>query len=212
MGCDIHMYLEFVEREDYVSSIAKFNLSRNYTLFSLMAGVRTYEGSRVIYQPRGLPDKIGWVAEYDNELYVVDRETDEEHSVSRENALKWIERGVSKWTNDQEKWVTHPDWHNHSWLNAEELDRVREVYESMEFPRSAWYQANEHIDPNRALIPEGATMTDVTITRTNDYRSSPYRVEVGPYEKAVFPNAYAALLASLKALGENGRIVFWFDN
>lgn len=212
MGCDIHMYLETVDSSDWPRSIAKFNLGRNYTIFSLMAGVRSHENKRIIYQARGLPENIGWMAEYDNELYVVDGDTSEDRHVSRETALGWISRGVSRWTNDSKKWVTHPDYHSHSWLTADELDRVKEVYESALFPRSSWYQDTPEINRKSYLMPEGVTSNDITVTEVSTYTSYPYLVEIGPMSKSPFPAEYEALLAAMKALGESSRVVFWFDN
>ena len=213
MGADIHMYLEFVDSEDWVSSVAKFSLDRNYTIFCLMAGVRSYERSRTIYPPRGLPEKVGWEADHYNTLYVIDKDTNEEHYTSRETAEGWVERGISKWVDDNLQRVTHPDWHSHSWLTAEEFRQVKDTYETLEFPRAVWYQKEPEMDlAKEYMLPEGATLTDVAVSFSKDYQSSPYRVEVGPKTKAVFPPRYEALLAALKALGENGRIVFWFDN
>jgi len=71
MGCDIHMYVEYKvddgewkaheqhieEVEDEYKSVRSVTATgRNYDLFGLLAGVRTYSDGRV--KPKGLPKNI----------------------------------------------------------------------------------------------------------------------------------------------------------
>lgn len=211
------MYLEYEETlpdgEKYITSVSRFSLSRNYTIFALMAGVRAYEGSTVLFGPRGLPEKVGWEADYDNTLYVVEGETNEEYCVSRERAERWVASGSSQWTTADKRWVTQPDWHSHSWLTLEEFEQVRDAYESIEYFTASWFQESPEVDLSRhAFISKDIDLHDITVTKTSDYRSMPYRVDVGPKRRETFPVRYRALLAALRELGEGGRIVFWFDN
>lgn len=134
MGCDIHVYLELVEEisvdKEYIYSVAEFYPGRNYWLFSLMAGVRNDSNPNLLlFPPKGLPKEVGYIARYENELFVPENYTGEERTTSRENADKWIAAGKSKQGYHGEKWVTNPDWHSHSWLTTKEMEVVKERYE-----------------------------------------------------------------------------------
>lgn len=137
MGCDIHCYLQYTNTygEDepvYVHSWGgRINPGRNYSMFSLMAGVREYGDRKALFQPRGLPEKIGWQAEADNRFFVSDDKSDYERYVTWEDARKWVEKGYSILQTVAEgryTYVTNPDWHSHSWLNAKELGKVFTAY------------------------------------------------------------------------------------
>lgn len=77
MGCDIHMYVEYKrknksvwENGDYFTKGGtwaeedgyerkELHGSRNYTLFTTLAGVRDYgEGSPMVAEPKGLPEDV----------------------------------------------------------------------------------------------------------------------------------------------------------
>lgn len=128
MGCDIHAYIDYDEyvydNKKHVSCIAELHLGRNYELFGLMAGVRCPD--LALFSPRGLPENFSWHTKYENELMVLEKESDcdEDHTCSREAAERWVKSGVSKWTNDKHNYVTHPDWHSHSYLYVNELKQV----------------------------------------------------------------------------------------
>lgn len=205
MGCDIHLYLEHVDKDrDRVDDIAKFSLGRDYFMFSLMAGVRSEDGS-ALFAPRGAPDDMGWRARGDYHVW-----PDENHS--RETIEDWVRSGSSIWVDKERGRATHPDWHSTSWLTTAEMEQVKVAYEEREFARQSWYQATKTITPDRLAMIPGATMDDVTITPGESYYHADYYVEIGPKTKDVFPPGYAALLAAMQALGEGARIVFWFDN
>lgn len=74
MGCDIHMYVEYKRKNENVWKTGDYFVkggvwaeddgyarkelhgSRNYTLFTTLAGVRDYgEGNSIVSEPRGLP-------------------------------------------------------------------------------------------------------------------------------------------------------------
>lgn len=134
MGCDIHPYLDFFRSNDekdepYVQSFGALHISRDYALFAIMAGVRNYDNAlEPIAEPRGLPEHNSYVVNGDNTLYITDRETDESGYTTRERAEKWVASGSSKWVNEGQTRVTHPDWHSHSWLTTAEMEEVIRRY------------------------------------------------------------------------------------
>lgn len=114
MGCDIHCYIEHLEKDDkrWKSFGGHINPGRNYWAFGRLAGVR-HDGSPHV-APRGLPGDLGFSAAEDNTVYVDDS--------NRQRAESWVANGISKWTSIHHNFVTHPDWHSHSWLTADEWD------------------------------------------------------------------------------------------
>jgi hypothetical protein len=131
MGCDIHAYIEHVLVGDdegskgfdgYVFSLTgKFSLPRDYLMFSLMAGVRAYGDEKPLFEPRGLPKKLGHKAEDDYYLRVDDEQAklDVEGVCSRDKADYWIKSGFSQALDDGR--VTDPDYHTPSWLTTDEF-------------------------------------------------------------------------------------------
>lgn len=118
MGCDIHCYIEYREKDSgrWRDFGGRINPGRNYAVFERMAGVR---GDTAMFEPRGLPENISHASQNDSRLYITnDGAGDDE--CSKENADRWIKSGCSKLVD--EKWVTNPDWHSHSWLTAQELE------------------------------------------------------------------------------------------
>lgn len=137
MGADIHMYVEYCrlrdpgeagaeEREYWSPFGGRINPGRNYWLFASLADVRD-EGA--MYEPRGLPDNLGYCARDDSRLYI--SESPGDRYVTPERAKSWVEKGYAKYVNDHNgnpTWVTHPDWHSHSWLTPDELQAVYTRY------------------------------------------------------------------------------------
>lgn len=221
MGCDIHLYLENVEAvtingkdtgETHVNSIARFRPGRSYAMFSLMAGARRDE-EFILFEPKGLPEKLGYEAESDNWLFIYAEADDYEGYCTREQAEKWVKSGSSTWRDDKQKYVSHPDWHTHSWLNLQEFEQVKAAYESKIFPKQSWYQMTPYLKDTTLYDGTQIDLTQLKVTyqEKGRYRGN-YLFEVGPYEPAVFPPVYEAVLGALRALGDTGRIVFWFDN
>lgn len=137
MGTDIHAYLDYDFPSDCSDSVGtsgfgRFRISRDYTLFSLIAGVRG--GFEPVVEPRGLPEKVSYQVENDNRLYVLDEgaeEVYEEGVVSRQTAEEWVDDGSSKYMPGSDKrFVTHPDWHTHTWLTTAELKEVLRRYDT----------------------------------------------------------------------------------
>jgi len=137
MGCDIHPYLEVVHNnrkmadgKPYVESYSA-TLNRDYCLFSLMAGVRGSGNEVCVSEPKGLPENLGYCANSDNHLDVVDEDVSEEGICSRTKAEEWVSLGYSTWRDEKQRDVTNPDWHSHSWLSLEELEKVQKLYSNV---------------------------------------------------------------------------------
>lgn len=135
MGCDIHLRIEQRKRVNpysinqhnwsNVGFYGEFN-SRIYGMFARMAKVRDYYGDKykVQFEPRGLPDDMNWSTCESFYQYVTDNEEAVEWGRNyclKEMAEKWVERGYSKWVDEEHRTVTDPDLHSHSWLTTQEL-------------------------------------------------------------------------------------------
>lgn len=185
MGCDIHMYIEYKDKEisearekrgesEYWSNFGtRFNPGRNYAMFAVLAGVRgNYKDS---FEPKGkLPiDTMGWTTLGDATLYITEDEeiADLEGYVTLERAKSWRSCEIY-YSGGKPTRVEIPDWHSHSWLTIEELESAYQIY--LKHMNEEW-----------------------------------------PGEEVVVPSEYKAVLAAMKSLAENGdtvRVVFWFDN
>lgn len=138
MGCDIHGYIESQPYRDtspnYWRKRADLHIRRNYAMFTLLAGVRGSEPP--VYPVRGWDENSSTKYEYC--LWVSDDNPDDDGNCSREDAEKWVRRGNSKWID--KNYVTQPDWHTPSWLTADELEHVIEVYkkEYPEYDHDEW--------------------------------------------------------------------------
>lgn len=127
MGCDIHCYPEFRKpnNEHWSSWSGRVNPGRNYELFGFIAGVRG-EGEPVVPQ-RGLPPgKLGFYAFDDHKLSINDKFADSEGFCTFAKAQEWAKHGsVIVNTEAGSPWyVTHPDWHSHTWLTPAELEQA----------------------------------------------------------------------------------------
>lgn len=100
------------------------NPGRDYRLFGQLAGVR---GGDPIYPARGLPEKLGYEADGDWWLYLVDDGKDlSEGMATRSSAAGWVAGGSSvyrKNTDGFDTWVSDPDAHTPSWLSWQEFRR-----------------------------------------------------------------------------------------
>lgn len=122
MGCDIHMYIEHKHNDsDYWQSWGgRINPGRSYWMFGLIAGVRREPKNRL--SPKGLPENLGYASKNDNRLYISE-DGNGEGEVTLEKALKWVNNGcVITYNNGKPTWVSHPDWHSHTWLTSKELE------------------------------------------------------------------------------------------
>lgn len=150
MGADIHMYIEHREpgRDHWFSFGERINPGRDYGLFGYIAGVR-HEVEPVV-PLRGYPADAGYSAQHDNHLLINDEYgKDGDGWCTEEQARNWVKSGCSKRIpakRDEKNQpmgadkVTHPDWHSHTWLTADELERAINAIESdaqrMKWPNS----------------------------------------------------------------------------
>jgi len=136
MGCDIHLRIEKRKRVNpypndrhewhNVGIRGEFSC-RIYGMFARMAMVRDYYGGKykVQFKPRGLPDDMtDWATCESFYLHVTDDENAVEwgeHYCLKERAEEWVEKGYSKWVDENHTRITDPDLHSHSWLTTQEL-------------------------------------------------------------------------------------------
>ncbi len=123
MGCDIHAFIEYRESNSrWWPFGSEFRLSRDYGVFASLAGVRGRGGDdSPVAAGRGVPDDLAHVSESANRLYV--SEDEGEGNATLANAQRWIASGCSKpiIRDGKMNFVTHPDWHSHSWCTSAEL-------------------------------------------------------------------------------------------
>lgn len=131
MGCDIHAYIEYgpspVERElgtkEWVGFFGAIHLDRDYSLFAALSDTRNDGDIEPIAEPRGLPATVShWVAS-ENTLLVSESEN-EAGCTTRSRAEKWVEGGSAQWVGPDKARITHPDWHSHSWVDADEFEEA----------------------------------------------------------------------------------------
>ena len=125
MGCDIHAYVEYKPKgnTNWQSFGKRLNPGRYYGMFALLANVRNNGDLKPVAELRGVPLDVGYYAAKDLVLRVNDKFGNEEGWCSKASADRWVAGGSSKW------WVaghsiTHPDWHSHSWVTADELQKA----------------------------------------------------------------------------------------
>lgn len=192
MGCDIHVYLEYTNKEElekyqrgekrdihgnpvkpyWRDFGGRINPGRNYWMFGFLSkGVRGNFSDGL--PAKGLPefDERGYHSRNDSVCYISDKESSDGESVTLETAMKWAEYGSKLYNNSngQPQWVDHPDWHSHTWLTTEEYERAINTYKE-------------------------------------------YCKLAGEIDN---PIEYVALLSAMKTFDENGyvaRLVIWFDN
>jgi len=144
MGCDIHAYVDWdTKGSEWTDSLGSININRNYALFAVLAGVRDDYRNPVgaLIEPKGVPDKMSFWVENDLFLHVV---KDDEYENERRggnfricpasSAEVWAARSChlspNGYKNDSKNSVFHPDWHNHSWMNIDELSKALRKYTS----------------------------------------------------------------------------------
>lgn len=130
MGCDIHCYIEYKKPTSprWRDFGKRINPGRNYAIFEKMAGVRGSDEPEV--HPRGFPDDCASEASDDYWLYVSDIK--KPGNCTRERAESYVACG-SRWRNEEKAWVSHPDWHSHSWLKPDEFERAIAGFDEPEY-------------------------------------------------------------------------------
>jgi hypothetical protein len=132
MGCDIHMYIEYADKNnDDVNRWRDFgkriNPGRNYAMFGILAKVRS--DTAFSFEPKGIPKNLAYSSASDSRLFIC--ESDDDRHCTPEQAERWVNNGSSKYIDDRHgkpTWVTHPDWHSHSWLTTDEYKQALEFY------------------------------------------------------------------------------------
>lgn len=136
MGSDIHLYVEYDDAENgkpfaEIDSVHLFNegellIPRDYYLFSVLAGVRSYDEFTPKFPPRGLP-KVSSVDIINIfHFHIIDDPSErlQEYDVTRDQALQWVARGCSyikdSWTK-KDGFVSDPEAHSTSWLTLGEI-------------------------------------------------------------------------------------------
>lgn len=137
MGADIHGYLEYRQKDDknkddpfWRSFCTKLILNRNYGMFGYLTnGKVRYDDALIdLFDPKGLPQNVGWLTSTDVRVWVTD-DGKEENSCTVESALKWNKNYGCKleYAHDdptQVVAVDNPDWHTYSWLTLDEYKLV----------------------------------------------------------------------------------------
>ena len=123
MGCDIHCYIEYKnkDRDSWGHFGGRINPGRHYRIFGRIAGVRASGEFTQVAPLRGFPADAGPESSSDNHLYI--SEVEAECCCTLADAEKWVAQGTSKWE-DNKLFVSHPDWHSHTWLSADEFEKA----------------------------------------------------------------------------------------
>lgn len=212
MGCDIHCYVEYRKRDGENKNWRDFggriNPGRNYLMFSIMAGVRSWSGNEdVLFKPKGLPEKLGYESEHDNFMYITADEEGccgcGENSVKASDADRWVKGGESEYKNNHEgkpTWVSHPDWHSHSWLSLAEYRQVLVKFKELE--NVGW----EEREQERLEMIEKCKDKDMEL-KGNSWLLEPCEHYDEPEYQAI-----EAAMGRLEEMGYETRLVFWFDN
>jgi hypothetical protein len=204
-GCDIHLYIEYTDKETlkkekngdlngrnepikaYWNNFGgKINPGRNYYVFGILSkGVRS--DLDYAFEPKGIPDfhSLGYITRGDYSTYITDKEDDEGRYTTLNQAIEWASgeyRSSNLYyrnpTDDKPSWVSGPDWHSASWLTTEEYVRAIKSYKDI--CKKLHQEEPEYNSIEDAILPE-----------------------------------YEAIIVAIKSLESNGkvcRIVFWFDN
>lgn len=212
MGCDIHCYIEYRDRENLTinggrennwrSFGGRINPGRNYGLFGLMANVRSYdEPERCLFKPKGLPEDIGHSAADDNFLYITEDENFKETGcIFRKRAENWVNTGNSVYKNDvngKPTWVSNPDWHSHSWLSLSEYRQVLERYKVLE--QKEWE------------IREADRLELLKLVEEDKRGQSWLNPPCEHYDEPKY-HVIEAAMVKFEEMGYESRLVFWFDN
>jgi len=141
MGCDIHAYVEYADKDRekpyWMALATRCNPGRDYQLFAKLAGVRTDNEKDQIIPLRGSPGDVSLTVQWENQLYVSDEGSGED-TCTAENAARWVESGASEWANERRTAVTNPDYHSHSWCTPAEFRAVLEAPQSWPVRSPYW--------------------------------------------------------------------------
>ncbi len=212
MGCDIHCYIEYREKDvddkNWRGFGGHINPGRNYGLFRLMAGIRSRDSENGLFKPKGLPEDIGHETSLDNFRYISDDEKctcGESRSVTSKKAEYWVKSGYSIYQNNVNgipTWVSNPDWHSHSWLSLSEYRQVLEAYKVVE--QKDWeVREKERLD----FIEYSKTEIPDLNLKENSWLYEPCK----HYDEPKY-HVIETVMAKFEEMGYESRLVFWFDN
>jgi len=137
MGCDIHAYVEINEFDRWWGVTGNISLGRNYQMFGLLSnGVRGYSGG---LEPKGLPIDVGYQAQADSRIRINKDITEDGYyeggyCVTLKTAQDWEKRlgcKIHYLTDGEPYTVDDPDWHSHTWLTLEELEKAINEYKEI---------------------------------------------------------------------------------
>jgi len=140
MGCDIHLYVEYKYKSEYIQIEhwnnfgEHFNLDRNYSMFGILAHVR--RDPILFFEQKGLPEKLAYHTS--KNLYVdifdpSDNEHETDSNVTLEIALDWNERLGCEIKYDHNKKpskIQNPDDHSYSYLSLKEYEQALIYYKN----------------------------------------------------------------------------------
>lgn len=135
MGCDIHIYMEYRGKgkdgaaQGWRCFGGRINPGRDYHLFGMLAGVRGGLGRGAIFPVRGKPRDMGICAASDAIMRVSEERAGSDGYIDKKTAEEWIRRGSAEWIGNRKEAVTHPDWHDFTWLTVEEFADVLHLAE-----------------------------------------------------------------------------------
>lgn len=133
MGCDIHAFIEYHHGNgNWWPFGSEFRLTRDYNMFSLLAGVRKANEYYNLFSAKGLPDNISHEASDHYWTKISENGDGESNSVSLTVAQRWVDTGQSKLQRDysgEAMAVSSPDFHSHSWLTCEEFSEALDQYQ-----------------------------------------------------------------------------------
>lgn len=194
MGCDIHCYIEYKTDYGWSDFGGRINPGRNYLIFGTMAGVGLEDVSFI--KPRGFPTKAAYAANSDFWLYITE-DGEGEDCCSVAKAELWMKYGSYLKKPSEpllNNYISGPDWHSHSWLNADEFELSIANY----LKRCGFAIGSLKLEgPQSATV---ATGKELTLDQENNLRSI---------------REYWAILAAMRcfeAQGHETRLLFWFDN
>mgnify|MGYP003329779786 CR=1 FL=1 len=212
MGCDIHAYIEYFDASVLVkaknstvqahSFSSEINLGRNYTLFSIMAGVRGT--SMPVVNPRGIPDypTLGFDARSAYYAEVIDGESSKysfsRNCYSRESANILVQENRTSYVDENNSMIIEPSWHTPSWLNTNELIKVRKEY------------LIEAIEYNYEM--KGKRRRDALNILNSSSEIELMQHVFGDVECATLNACIGSMIALERSGDYKARLVFWFDS
>lgn len=134
MGQDIHCYVEYGRPAPngemwWAGFGGRINPGRNYMLFGLLSDGGRGDGPP-LFPNKGLPDNLGYDAQRDAFLLINDEHADQENWCTLAEAEMWAKHGgkIIDGPDGKPQKVEHPDWHGHTWLDADEFGQVLVKY------------------------------------------------------------------------------------